>query len=176
MDLGPISAIICWQSIILAMVVVTLTHGVKKALDSAMGGAEAREKVKFVDNLVLPAIPIVLGAVLAMVLPLTPDLIAAWVVDHALSKLNRLLVLASFGVVVGQFSDYAFHRISGLLEKQEAAVAPGLTLVPPAAPVPGDAGLPGSAVLVTPSVTVTTVPPPPSIPPVAIVPPPPEAK
>lgn len=168
MDLGPISAIICWQSIILAMVVVTLTHGVKKALDSAMGGAEAREKVKFVDNLVLPAIPIVLGCVLAMVLPLTPDLIAAWIVEHALSQGKRLLVLGSFGIVTGQFSDYAFHRISGLLEKSEAAVAPGLAIVPPPAPLPGDAALPGSA-------AVSAVPPPPAIAPVVLVPPPPPA-
>jgi len=114
MDLGPLEVLYCWQSCLLAVGVASSTHGVKALLDVLVGGKAARKKRIVINRLVLPATPIVLGAVGAVVVPLHPEALIAYASLHGLVGVKLMLVNAGYGAAVGQFADYMWHRISGI--------------------------------------------------------------
>lgn len=154
-DLGPLSVLYCWQGAILALLIVTGTHGVKAVIDYRLGGKDERKKMLFVQSLILPATPIVLGALLAMILPLWPDLLVEYLKTHAILGWKAKLVYAGYGAAVGQFSDYAWGRYSSIVDGVKAKKAASAEL-------PAD--------------TTPTPPAVPAAPPVTVVPPPPPAK
>lgn len=114
-DLGPLSVLICWQSLLLSFVVATITHGVKSALDySIEGGKEERKKMLFANRIVLPATPIAIGAIIAVFVPLHPDTLLQYIAEHKVIGGNRIGILMAYGSCLGQFSDYVWHRFSGI--------------------------------------------------------------
>lgn len=140
LDLGPLSILYCWQSCLLAVGVSSVTHGVKRILDVLVGGKEARQKKLIVNRIVLPATPILLGALGAMVVPIHPDALTAYITARGLSTFESLLCLAAYGGAVGQFADYFWHRISGITgdvaAKKAAKKAAGGPAGAPEAPAP----------------------------------------
>lgn len=125
LDLGPLSVLICWQSLLLALCVATGTHGVKSAIDYAIeGGKEARRQKIFVNRIVLPATPIVLGAAVAVLVPLHPEALLQYITDHGLGGGKKLAIMIAYGSCLGQFSDYVWHRFSGITDdvKKKSAV------------------------------------------------------
>jgi hypothetical protein len=114
LDFGPLSVLYCWQSVLLAIGVSALSHGFKALLDVAVGGQERRRRHLILHRLVLPATPIILGAVGAVVVPLHPEALIAYVQLHALTGVQAALVHAGYGAAVGQFADYVWHRFSGV--------------------------------------------------------------
>jgi hypothetical protein len=138
-DLGPLAILYCWQGCVLALAVITGTHGVKAVIDYKLGGKEERQKRLFFNSLVLPATPILLGALLAVVIPLWPEMLIEYLKTHAIEGWKAKAAYAGYGAAVGQFADYVWCRYSSVLDgvraKKEAQL-PGdpPAALPPAAP------------------------------------------
>jgi hypothetical protein len=132
LDLGPLSVLICWQSLVLALGVSTGTHGVKSALDfSIKGGKEARKNKLFVHRIVLPATPILLGILVAIFVPLHPEALLKYFTEHKITGMKEISILCAYGAFLGQFSDFVWHRFSSLTAKKPAGPPP-----PPPPPAP----------------------------------------
>lgn len=114
MDLGPLEVLYCWQSALLAVGVATTTQGVKNALDVFVGGKQVRKKKLIITKLILPATPVLLGALGAVFIPLHPEALTAYMAARELTGLKASIALAAYGGAVGQFSDYLYARLSGL--------------------------------------------------------------
>lgn len=112
--LGPLAVLYSWQSILLAFGVASLTHAVKGALDLKLGGKEERQRRLWANRVVLPLTPIGLGAVGGALIPLHPEALREYLSTHAVVGWKYYLALAAYGGAVGQFSDYVWHRYSGL--------------------------------------------------------------
>jgi hypothetical protein len=138
LDLGPLNVLICWQSLLLSFCVATLTHGAKTALDfSIEGGKEQRKKKIFVNRVVLPATPIILGSLVAMFVPLHPEALLKYIADHGITGGKQYAILAAYGSCLGQFADYVWHRFSGItadVKDRMATNAEAAAKTPPTAP------------------------------------------
>jgi len=118
MELGPLEILYSWQSVLLAIMITTLTHGVKALIDVKFGGTAARRRSKSMGKLVLPAIPLVLGAVLGILIPLRPDVLMAYIAQH---NVNSWAIGACYGIAVGQFADYIYQRFMNKKTQHDAA-------------------------------------------------------
>lgn len=114
-ELGPLAVFYGWQSVVLAILVSMLTAGVKRGLDAAMGGAEKRKASLPVSQLLLPATPIIIGALVAVLVPVHPEVLTDYVAAKAFTGFKAYAVLAAYGACVGQFSDYLWSRYSGFI-------------------------------------------------------------
>lgn len=112
--LGPLSVLYSWQSLLLALGVASLTHVVKGAIDLKLGGKEERAKRMWANRVVLPLTPIILGAVGGAVVPLHPEALTEYLTSHSIVGFKQYVALAAYGGAVGQFSDYVWHRFSGI--------------------------------------------------------------
>lgn len=113
-DLGPLSVFLCWQSIVLALSIAILTNGAKRVIDWKSGGSAERKKKPFINRVLLPGIPIAIGVLVGCLVPLHPEALTQYLTDHAYVGFKKYAILASYGLVIGQFSDYVWHRYSGL--------------------------------------------------------------
>lgn len=114
LDLGPIAVLVCWQSVVLAVAVASLTHVFKRAIDYRFGSPEIRRKHIWVQRLLLPSIPLMLGVLVSVSVPLHPDALMTYMASHEFVGLRKWAILAIYGLVVGQFSDYVWSRYTGL--------------------------------------------------------------
>ena len=140
LDLGPLSILYCWQSCLLAVGVSSATHGVKRVMDVLLGGKEVRQKRLIFNRIALPATPIVLGALGAVIVPIHPEALTTYISARSMTTFESILTLAAYGGAVGQFADYFWHRISGITgdvaAKKAAKKAAGGPTDAPEAPVP----------------------------------------
>lgn len=121
-DLGPLSMFLSWQTLVLAMIIATVTSGAKTLIDVIMGGSDKRKKNKVLTELVLPAIPALLGVLFGALLPLHPDPLIAYVREH---EHSMYLVGASYGFVVSLFSDWLYQRVTRRLKAMSEAPSQG---------------------------------------------------
>jgi hypothetical protein len=152
--LGPLAILYCWQSCVLAFGVTTGTHGVKALIDFLLGGKEERRKRLFFNSIVLPATPIILGALLAIIIPLWPETLIEYLKAHSLSGWKAKMAYAGYGAAVGQFADYVWCRYSSIIDGVKAKNAAAAEAAP-------------AAVTAPPADPAAAPPAPPSIPPVA---------
>lgn len=117
-DLGPLSMLLSWQTLLLAMIIATLTSGVKTVVDVICGGTERRKSKAVVSEIVLPAVPAVLGVVLGAYLPLHPDMLIKYATEH---EQSIRLIGASYGFVVSIFSDWLYQRVRRRLNAMSAS-------------------------------------------------------
>ena len=129
--LGPLAVLYSWQSILLALGVAALTHVVKNALDLKLGGKDERAKLLWAHRVVLPLTPILLGAVGAAVVPLHPEALTDYLSAHAVGGARYYVALAAYGGAVGQFSDYVWHRYSGLRDDLKTRQTGNQSPLPP---------------------------------------------
>jgi len=122
-ELGPLQILYSWQSVLLAVVITSITHGVKASIDVYMGGTDLRKQKRWMRKLVLPAIPLSVGAVLGMLVPLKPDVLMEYVATHHVSP---YLIGATYGIAIGQFADYLYTRFMN-----KAPTPPPVNSVPP---------------------------------------------
>ena len=126
-SLGPLDVLYCWQSVLLAVGVSALTHVVKGGIDVGLGGKAERRRAMWANRVVLPLTPIVLGALGAVLVPLLPPVLVQYLTDQRIHGAQYWMSLAAYGGAVGQFSDYVWHRFSGVFDnvktKNENAAA-----------------------------------------------------
>lgn len=134
-DLGPLGILYCWQSCVIAFLITTLTHGVKRLIDYNMGGKETRQQSLLINSIILPATPITLGALLGVLLPLHPEELIKYMADHNITGFKAQMVFAAYGAAMGQFADYVWARYSSVVDGMKAKAAQAAAAAP-AAPAP----------------------------------------
>lgn len=104
------------------VVIYMLTQGIKTIVDVAMGkddkGVPKRRKNVWLNRVVFPAIPPVLGLALAFV-PLRPTFLIEYVAEH-FTGFDEYLAYMAYGAVVGQFSDYGYTKVKSFIEDFKA--------------------------------------------------------
>lgn len=132
---SPLTLFYSWQALALAAVVSGLMQSVKAGIETHLerrsgtgaSGRDLRQGNARLNDVVLPAAPLVLGAVVAAVVPVRPEAL----VEYASHQGGRaFLVYALWGAVVGQFSDYLYQRFKKFLPATPGSRAS----TPPAAP------------------------------------------
>lgn len=109
-NLGPVEVFISLPAIVAAIVVAVSTTGVKAVIDTASGGTDKRKLNPWLSKVVLPAVPLALGALYGAFVPFRPEYLVEYVAAHPDAPM--VIVGAAYGVVVGQFSDYIYTRIT----------------------------------------------------------------
>lgn len=105
----PTELLYSWQAILCAVSCVALSGLVKRSVDARIG-AEARRANAFLSDVVIPTIPLCVGAAYAIVVPMHPEVLTAYIADHELVGFSRIVSLASWGAACGQFSAWIYDR------------------------------------------------------------------
>ena len=131
LDAGPAGLFFCWQALVLALFVYAVTETVKRGMDAGLG-KERRKRSRWLTIFLLPVLPLVLGAFLAIFTPLRPEWLDAYVVKW---PGKRWTVFGAWGACVGQFSDYAYHKVRSIVrartEGLESPAASAGSVLPP---------------------------------------------
>jgi len=103
----------------LAIVVYMATQLVKTLVDTIMGkgddGTPKRKKNVWLNRLVFPAVPVLLGILLAIFVPLRPTLLIDFVNEY-ITGFSSTVVYGAYGAIVGQFSDYGYTKASKFIK------------------------------------------------------------
>lgn len=132
MDMGPVEILYNWQSILLAVAVSAAVQGIKRTLDMALGGKDKRKAVRWVTEVVLPLMPLFIGAIGAILVPLHPEKLTEYVTAHA--NVKPWVAFGAWGAAVGQFSDYLYQRARSVMEALAKPVAPASSTAPVSEP------------------------------------------
>ena len=123
--MNPIEVLYSWQSVVLAVAVAGLVQAIKTTLDTALGaaptgrkpettdrraaratGREIRKQSALLTRILLPLLPIIIGAVLAMLVPLRPDILTEYAKTHG----ENVGIYGLWGAAMGQFADYIYQQ------------------------------------------------------------------
>ena len=136
--MGPVEILYCWQSVLCAMTAWGLAQLVKTSIDVWYGrgdlgrgtaptmdtklvaGKTVRKASVVINRIVLPVVPVVVGAVFAMAVPARPDVLTTHVAAHV-EGWTGYLIYAAWGAACGQFASFAYDKIRDLLQKKVAA-------------------------------------------------------
>lgn len=115
MDLGPLEVFLCWESVALSAGVHVGTRAIKSAL---LLLAKTPKAEAWIKHVILPCVPLFLGAFAAMVLPIHP----VWLTDYIEREeiTDTLGLFFCYGGMIGTFADYIHQRIAGTLKLKEA--------------------------------------------------------
>lgn len=112
--MNPLDILYSWQALICASACVGVTQLAKRTLDVRIG-EEARKASRLLTVLVLPTMPIAVGALYAVAVPMHPDALGAYLEAQGIDGGARALSLASWGAACGQFAVYVYERIERTL-------------------------------------------------------------
>lgn len=125
--MNPIDVFYSWQSLLLAVAVSGIVQAVKTGIDTVYGtsparrstdlpsvkahhvGKEIRKSNALITRGLLPLLPILIGAVLAMLVPLRPDILTAYAEGKGGGR--DWSIYALWGAAIGQFADYIYQQI-----------------------------------------------------------------
>lgn len=131
--LGPLSLMYSWQALICATACVGVTQLAKtlidilyrkKVKDQAGDKEHAREMRKdnaWLTRVVLPLIPILVGAVYAMVVPLRPEVLVEYTAEHVDGAGMQALAFAAWGGACGQFATMLHQKLKDFLKAANPA-------------------------------------------------------
>ena len=111
-DLGPLSMLLSWQTLVLAMVISVSTSAMKTLIDIVVGGTEKRKHKPLFKEVIIPGLPGVFGIIFGALLPIQPDELIAYVQTH---EVSMHVVGATYGLVVSVFSDWLYQRVRARL-------------------------------------------------------------
>lgn len=128
--MGPLDVFLGWQALLTAVIAAMLMQLVKALIDlghapaggtgtKIADGREVRRQSRILTRVILPALPPLIGAALALVLPL-PESLAEYVASADPWWL-ALAARAAWGAACGQFSDYLYSKVKSLLRHEAAA-------------------------------------------------------
>lgn len=129
--MGPLEVAYSIPAVILAAMVVGLTQLTKTLLDLwfgirtpnlvpgtalAAGKADRQDRV-FLNRLILPAIPVLWGVLLAVAIPFRPEAVTEFVTAQVPQKWATYVIFGMWGATVGQFADYIYTRLKELIRE-----------------------------------------------------------
>ena len=119
MNLGPLNVFFCWESVALAAGVHVCTRAIKSALFLVF--KEPRQQL-WVKHVVMPVVPLLLGACAAVIFPLHP----AWLTDYMEQEeiTQSYALFFCYGGMIGVFADYIHQRISSAFKLREGIRPP----------------------------------------------------
>lgn len=111
----PLEILFCWQALLVAITVAGILRFVKATMDAAKG-ADWRKDRKWIELFLFPLSAIFLGAGVAVVLPLHPDVLQEYL-DKVPEGQQWAIpaVYALWGGACGQFSSYTYDRVVAVL-------------------------------------------------------------
>lgn len=117
--MNPLELIYSVPSWIVAIGAYMWTQTIKTVIDVSfqVRGKDRRDNI-WLTRFVLPAIPPLAGALFAVVIPLRPESLLAYVDTYGSDWgwVNRTLVFGAWGAACGQFSDYLYTKIKKAIE------------------------------------------------------------
>lgn len=120
-----IGIFLSWQAVVLAVACVGIAQLVKTAIDVIKGrriaktvdksarkiGRELRQESLVLNRIVMPMVPIIVGAVFAAIIPLRPEFIVEYVTTHVSNPWLAALCYAVWGGACGQFSSHTYDKV-----------------------------------------------------------------
>lgn len=140
--MNPIEILYSWQALLVAITASGLTQLIKTIYDISKGrqvlkktstpppaptekpdpvkpaaiGKEVRQSNVWLNRIVLPTIPIVIGALIGAFIPLRPEVLIEYVEGHVDGWYTQAFVYSIWGAACGQFADYTFSKAKSLLK------------------------------------------------------------
>lgn len=117
--MGPLELMYGWQALLCACACVGVTQLVKTILNLTMG-VEKRKANKWISQLVLPILPVLVGAGYALLVPLRPEALLEFTALHAQDGL-AYVGFAGWGAACGQFSTMLHQKLKDFLKASRAS-------------------------------------------------------
>lgn len=111
--MNPLDILYSWPALLCVSACIGVTQAAKRALDVRLG-EEARKASRPLSVFVLPTLPVAVGALYAVAVPLHPDALVAYLAEHGLDGWEETLSLAAWGAACGQFSTFLYERVERL--------------------------------------------------------------
>jgi hypothetical protein len=108
--MGPLEMFIGWQALVVASIASPLTQVVKTVID-LMITKDRRQGNRVLSRLVMPALPVVFGALAAALLPIRPEVLIEYAAEHIEAGALQFAVYAAWGAACGQFAGTLFDRV-----------------------------------------------------------------
>jgi hypothetical protein len=114
--MGALELFVSWQAIMLAVVTVLVTEGIKRVLDLVW---EERKKSRIFTRIALPAMHGALGFLAGMLLPFRPESVVEYVTAY---DSPAWLAYGLWGLIVGGVAgDYLYTKLKKFLKHQADA-------------------------------------------------------
>lgn len=117
--LGPLEVFYSWQALLMSVIVYSATRSIKSSM-YLLAKEDERRKL-WVKHVALPVLPLLIGSLVAISIPMRPDLIE----KYAQVSGSPLAIYAAFGACVGQFADYIHQRIESVLKLKAGSLGLG---------------------------------------------------
>jgi len=79
-------------------------------------GRDVRRDTPIMNRIVLPIVPVLVGALIAAIVPVHPEVLTAYVDSKVQGVWQGAGIYAMWGAICGQFSSYIFDKISKGIE------------------------------------------------------------
>lgn len=133
---NPVEILYSWQALIVAITAAGLTQLVKTIYDIVIGqmaakraaqekatyrdkpmkvGKAVRQSSPWLNRVVFPIIPILLGALIGALVPLRPEVLVEYASTHIEDWFWQHTVFALWGAACGQFADYVFSKAKAMV-------------------------------------------------------------
>ena len=142
--MNPLDLLYSWHGILIACAVIGITQFVKTVFDIVWGkvddtptptmidakkvGEVRRKRNIIINRIILPATPIVAGAILSILIPVHPEILITYINEHVSQGWQHYTIYAGWGAAVGQFSDYTFSKVKAVFgdvkKARESTVPP----------------------------------------------------
>lgn len=103
----------------LGVVIYMATQLVKTVVDLALGkdddGVPRRKGIPWLNRVVFPGVPVVLGILLGAFVPLRPAFLIDFVNEY-ITGFSSTVVYGAYGAIVGQFCDYIYTKAKKALQ------------------------------------------------------------
>lgn len=90
--------------------------GYREPVKPRIIGKETRKSNIWLNRVVLPSIPIVIGALIGAFIPLRPEVLIEYVQAHVDGWFTQSFVYSIWGAACGQFADYTFSKAKSLMK------------------------------------------------------------
>ncbi len=120
---NPLELLYSWQALLCAVAVVGLMKLITTIIDLTYGKAK-RKGNKWLSALVLPVSTVLVGALWAMLVPLRPEVLIAFVTAHVDDGFFAVLSFGAWGGACGQFAQTLYDRANDLLRARTGTSLP----------------------------------------------------
>lgn len=116
--MGPLELMYGWQAVLCAVACVGVTKLVKTVIDLSMG-EEKRKGSKWINKVVLPVTPVMIGLVYAMLVPLRPEALIEYVGVNVEGRILQTVAYGAWGAACGQFSTMIHGKLKDFLRHNQ---------------------------------------------------------